>query len=582
MDEADSTAPAPRHRLAVGIGLAVLAVLLTVLLLPAFKAPLIFDDNMSLTQVETFKSWTDALGRDVFSLFRPVKNLFFYLMHQAGASAVTYHGVTLVAYFVATLGVFTLTRRLTLSPLWGLAAAAIWSLSAAHVSTAIWPSALNISVAAAAMTFGLSLWDRWRETPGRLLDGIGFFLLLVLGLCSYETAVALAPMVVMFDLFRGRRIFSKGSLARYAGIAVVVLAWLAIRHGNEASTARLDNPSFTDEIETWQIAASAPYFLWTHFLMWLAPWGRIEFLGSYLWDQSIPAVIIPFCWLMLVGIAVLCARFWKPGNLFVLGLAWFFLAAFPSGNFIPLGNTPYADYYVPIPAIGLTIATIAVLRGLLRLSRKPGLDASARRFALVLVGLIVAARAANVVELRIWANSWEKPAVMMARTAAARPHQYLAKITVARIMYNNGNKEIAEEHARSAIEDTQLISMPYIVLGQVHYDREEYDDALEMMLAARDKRHVYHESPYLIDLYIGRIIGRDPERTDEAFHYFLTVLKRQHSDFHVDAVISAAEMFGEHGNSEMQRIQLERGLEVHPDHPRLVEALEALDPGADE
>lgn len=583
MEDRDDSQPIPaRHRWIAAGGLVVLAVLLAILLQPAFKAPLVFDDLISLKQVETFDSLKDALGRDVFTLFRPVKNVFFYSMEQIGASALAYHWVTLAAYLLATLGVFALARRLTGSPLWALATAAIWSLSAAHVSTAIWPSALNISLAAASMAFGLTLWDRWRDSSGRLPDGIGFFLLLALGLCSYETAVATAPLAVMLDLYRGRRIFAKPSILRYVGIAVVVVAWLTIRQQSGASTARLNNPSFTTEIENWQIAASAPYFLWTHFLMWLAPWGRLEFLGSYLWDKSIPAIIIPFCWLMLIGIAVLCIRFWRPGNLFVFGLAWFFIAAFPSGNFVPLGNTPYADYYVPIPAIGLAFATIAILRSLVRLSRKADIEPSARRFALVLLALIVVARAANMVELHTWAKAWKIPVEMMARTAAARPHQYLAKIVVSRVMVDHGRPDLAEEFATAAIEDSDGIAMPFSILGQVYYDREEFDESLAMMLTAKDKRHIDPDNTQLINLYLGKLIGRDPERTEEAFQHFLDVLTRPGSEHHIPAILAVGEMYGNAGNTEKQRAQLTRGLDYHPEDPQILAALEAIEPPEDE
>lgn len=580
---AEPEAPdASRHRWIAAAGLVAIAVVLFVLLLPAFKAPMAFDDKMSVTQIATFDSWTDTLTQDIFSLFRPVKNLFFYLMVHAQATTFAFHGVTYLAYLAATLGVFVFAKRLIGSPLWALATAAIWSLSAAHVSTAIWPSAFNISIAAASMTFGVALWDRWREAPGRIPDGIGFFLLLLLGLCSYETAVATAPLVVMIDLYRGRRLFEKGSLIRYGGVALVMVAWLVVRQSHGASTARLNNPSFTTEIETWQIAASAPYFLWTHFLMWLAPWGRLEFLGSYLWDRSIPAVIIPFCWLMLIGIGVLCARFWKPGNLFVFGLAWFFIAAFPSGNFVPLGNTPYADYYVPIPAIGLALATVAAMRSLVLLSRKPGIDRSARNFALVIVALIVVARGANLLEFRVWAKAWEQPVEMMARSAAARPHQYLAKISVAKIMVDSDRPDLAEAFALEAIEDTQNISLPYIVLGQIHYDRGELEAATAMMHTAKAKRHINPESPLEIELYMGRIIGRDPMRTEEAFQHFRTVLRSFGSQHHLKAILDTAEMYGRVGKVEKQRAQLTRGLEFHPDDPQLLAALEAIESPEDE
>jgi tetratricopeptide (TPR) repeat protein len=170
----------------------------------------------------------------------------------------------------------------------------------------------------------------------------------------------------------------------------------------------------------------------------------------------------------------------------------------------------------------------------------------------------------------------------MARTAAARPHQYLAKMVVAQVMVDHGRPDLAEPFARKAIEDTEGISTPYVVLGRVHYEREEFEEAMAMLQAAREKRHIDPESPQLINYYLGKMIGRDPARTEEAFAYFLEVLRRPSSDFHLRAILAAAEMYGNAGDVEKQRHQLTRGLDFHPEDPQLLAALEAIEEGPED
>lgn len=563
----------PARWIALG-GLALLCGVLVALFSPILEAPLFSDDQFSIKQVGQMEHWTETMQPDVFTLFRPVKNLFFYVMVHGNATLKSFHLVTLFAYLLATVGVFTLAQRMLGHPLWGLAVAAIWALSASNVSIAVWASCFNISIAIASMTFGLWAWDKWRETPGRPIMAVACFTLFAIALCSYETAITLAPIAVLIDLFRGRRIFSKGSMVRYSGIAVLVISYLLIRGSQGANLTKVGNPSFTTDIQNWQIMASAPYFLWTHFLMWLAPWGRLECLGSYLWDRSIPAIILPFCWIFLIGVASLCVRFWKAGNLLVFGLAWFFIASLPSNNFVPLGNTPYADYYVPIPAIGLALAAAALIRSLIRLTSSDShRDAASKRVAWVLILLMVGGRVANLTAFQGWVEAWKSPALIMAHTVAARPHQYLAKTSLASMLADQGNHELAEDYATRAIQDTEELAQPFITLGQIRYEQGRFDEAAEFFLTAVNKRHLTQFSLPTCHLYLGRIIGRDPKRTDEAFTHFVEVLKRQSLKDHFQAVLDTAAMYDNANLQDDRAKTLRRGLEIYPDNDQLLREL---------
>lgn len=566
--------PAKTRWLALG-GLLGLCILIIALFRPALDAPLFADDSISVKRAATMDHWTDALYSDAFSYFRPVKTVFFYSMENAGATAVGYHVVTLIAYLVATIGVFFLARNLFSNSLCGLAVAAIWSLSATNVTIGAWPSCFNISIAVAAMTFGLLAWDHWRGEHGKAVLGVAAFLCFALALCSYETAISLAPLAVLIDLFRGRRVLAKGSLARYAGIAALVVCYALIRHSQGASLTKDANPSFTSDIESWQIAASAPYFLWTHFLMWAAPWGRLECLGSYLWDRSIPAIILPFCWVFLIGIASLCVRMWKPGSIAIFGLAWFFAASFPSNNFIPFGNTPYADYYIPIPAIGLSLTLVAVFRILLKVTRETSIHSPGFvRAAWTGMILIIAVRITNLTAFQNWVQAWTNPAMVLAHTAAARPHQYLAKSILASIMLDAGDARLAEDYALRALEDTDEFAMPFRTLGQIRYDQGKFEEAAGLFQTALSKRHLTDSSTAISFYYLGKIIGRDPSRADEAFACFIKVLERHNMDIHYETVIEVADLY-DRADRQADRIKtLRRGLEIYPADPRLTALLQ--------
>lgn len=572
MAESDSPTtevPAATRWIAI-VGLVALCALLVALFAPLFHAPLFSDDTFSVNQVTKMEHWTEALQPDAFSYFRPVKNLFFFIMVKSGAMHPAYHMATVAAYLLATIGVFILCQRLLGNPLWGLAAAAIWALSASNVTIGAWASCLNISVAAAAMTFGLWAWDKWRETNGRPSFGILSFVLFALALCSYETAVSLAPLVVLLDLYRGRKLFKKGAMIRYAGIATLVICYLLIRGLQGADATRADNPSYALDIETWQVSASAPYFLWTHFLMWLAPWGRLECLGSYLWDLSIPAIILPFCWLLLIGAACLCIRFWKAGNLVIFGLAWFFIASFPSSNFIPLKNTPYADYYIPIPAIGLALVAVAILRGLAKVIRpNSGHALGSRRLAWALIFLIAGSRVVNLTAFQGWVQAWRNPVMILVHTAAARPYQYLSKAILSGTMLEIGKRELAEDYAGRTLQDTEELALPFTTLGQLRYDQGQFDEAAALFQIAANKRHLTQETRLITHFYLGRLIARDPTQADRAFAEFIEVLKYHNSKLHFQTILEASDLFDRAKRHQDRVNTLVRGLEIYPGNAQL-------------
>ena len=557
------------------LGLLAIATVAILLFMPALEAPLAFDDVAQIERIAEFTGWFDAFGVDCFFFFRPVKNLFFLAVERAGGLAAVYHAATLAIYLVAMVGVYELARQLSGRLAVGLLTAGLWVVGAPNATVASWASCFNISVAAAALGFGLAAYDRWREDPRRRLSAAAFFAALAIGLLAYETAVAMAPLAVAIDLFRGRRVLSRDALARYAVIAALVLAWMTWRHiaGAKSGEITLGNPSFSADITPARLSASAPYFLWTHFVMWAAPWGNLECLGSYLWNRSIPAVILPFCWLLLLGCVLLAFRFRKPGNLFLFGLAWFLIAAFPSGNFLPIGNTPYADYYVVLPSIGLCLAVAEALRILFTSATAAGIARPLRIAAWTCIALLIGWRGATVTATRCWVLAWTSPAEVMARTAAARPYQFLAKAFLSKILVSNGELETARWYAERAIEDEPTLAMPHTILGEIAYQQNREEQALACFRRAIPGRHLDSRTLQHAQLRIAQMLADEPAHAEEAWFYLLPVLKHRDSERHPEAVLTAAGLLRTAKRHDDEIAALRKGLGYHPDNAEIRVAL---------
>jgi tetratricopeptide (TPR) repeat protein len=547
-----------------------------------FKSPFAFDDSISIAQIHKFASWREVWGPDAFMFFRPVKNLFFYLVEQIGGEPWRYHWVNLAAYYLAACGVFGLTLRLSGNVLASFAAGAIWALSPTGGTVAVWASCFNINIAAASMAFCAIAYDIMRSGSSRhpALPGAVAASFLLLGLLSYETAIATAPLLVLVDAFRGRKVFSKQSILLYAGIAAIVLTWLVCRQLNGVPGVRPQNPSLAPGMPYWQLTASAPYFLWTHFVMWVVPSGRLETFGSYLWDQSVPAAILPFCWILLIGFIYLGVRFWKRAPLLTFGAAWFLIAAFPSGNFVPLKNTPYADYYVPIPSIGLCIMLAAILRATFERLREPGISRPAMSAAVATILGIAGWRLAQLPVLNDWLSAWEIPPRVMARTVAARPHQFFAQAVMAYdIAFTDQDKteeilDLVESSALAAEKDMPDLGIIHAALGEVARCRGKREQAIDRFERALVSRHTGVDTHLRSRQQLVVTLMDDPAQLDRAYANLLVLLRmRDHKD-HPKYVLLAAQLMRKAGKPGEEIKALEKGLQYHPDNADILAELE--------
>lgn len=574
-DATQTTQESPRL---FAIGLIVLVVAVFAIFSPTLRSPLAFDDDAAVTFAKSFTSWKDIFGPDAFRLFRPVKNLHSWILVKADAGLPLWHSINLAAYALAACSVANLVKRLTGSARWGLAAGAMWAFSTTGVTVAVWASCFNISLAVAAASMALALQDRNAELDRGLGWKIAAASCWLLALLSYETAVAFAPMVVVLEWVRGRRVFSKAAWGRHACFFVAGLIWFSLRVTSGSHFQGFaSNPAILPSTQPWQLAVSAPYFLWTHLLMWVAPWGRIEFMSSYVWDVSVPAIVHPFCWLLLGALVLVIFALKKRSPMAAFGLAWFLIASIPSGNFVPLGNTPFADYYVPFPSIGLVLVMVILLRGLLSIRRDDTVNQSTRNFAMVVACALVVGRTAQLVPMWGLIEMWKSPMLVITNACTVRPQQFLAKSIIALRMATQGQLELAEPFAREAIAEGPHLAAPRMVLGDIDDKAGRTEEAIKGFESALVLMHTDFRTSEYCSLRLGQLHGKNVGQLDQAMWYLLPVLKRHASDYHEDAVIAAAKALDLNGKHDQALDAVRKGLTYHQDSPALLDELKRLE-----
>jgi hypothetical protein len=422
-----------------------LCLLVTYLAWPGMRSGLILDDLGEMDHVSNFRSWKDAFESDPFGLFRPVKNLLYYYFHLRGLpSMLTWHWINLGTYLVSILSVHCLMRHVSGSVKWGFLATVLWATSATQASTAIWMSCVNISLAMILTCGALIAYDRSWEEGARQSRFVMALFLAFTAQVSYETAVCIAPLCVLLDCFRGRSPFSRKAVLRYLALGIVTLAFLLIRKSCGAiHTTAGKNLGFDPAMPNWQVAVSAPWFVWSHFLMWVSPFGRVEFLSTYVWGVSASPLELALSWLFLVLLVAATGFFWRRLPMVAFGLGWFLFAGFPTSNLIPIRAGPVEDYYLVFPSVGLALAMTGLLQaGLARLAVQGNagklrtvIQPTLLIFAILVVLL---SRGAGLQLFRPQANLWNVPTALYLVCAETRPAQFMAKALAARELMNEG------------------------------------------------------------------------------------------------------------------------------------------------
>ncbi|MCW1884222.1 hypothetical protein OKA04_05730 [Luteolibacter flavescens] len=536
---------------------------------PGMTSAPYYDDLNYMAHVAEFKSWADVFKKDVFGVFRPLKTSLYYAFELQGMpSLFAWHAFVLGAYLIATASIHVLLRSLTCSAWWGLAGACMWATSATQASTAVWMSCINISVSVAFGCGVILLYVRsWRDGRRWLLAPC--LVLLFLSLASYETALFIAPILVLLDHLHGRRVFSKSALIRYGCIAAVTLSFLYLRSSlGGTHSAQGHNLGFDPEMPTWQLIVSAPWFLWRHFSMWVLPFGRIEFLSAYVWGKSASMVDLSLAWVFLIGLIGVALAAGKRMPLLCFGIAWFLLASFPCSNFVPIWVGPIEDYYVVFPSVGLAIAAVALLQLLVRRVRDFNLRPVVLLSAGGVIALVLVSRIASATYFPLQARLWNDPVEQLSHLVESRPYQYQAMTSLALASLESGDYGTAEKNLRESLEVAPWYPYNYSLLGSVDMHHRRYEEAIRNF-------DIYYsmttrEGDYCLMCKGDALVAL--KRPAEAREVWVKILVDPTSKQHYDTTIRLATLYHDEGNTEKAIQTLQKSRKIHPDRAAEIDA----------
>ena len=395
------------------------------------------DDMQEFRFVAEADSIVSLLGTDTFQLFRPVKNLLFVSFSFLAPFGIRWcHFVNILIGALSFFPVRALCKRILGSEKKALLAASIWLFSPTLVSSAAWLSCVNILVmvafAAGAVVLHDSAWDGNRFRKSRIsFSGLCLFF----SLLSYECAVAVVPLLVIFDFYlRPGRLGTKEARTMHAFYWTIVVLYFVLRHFGSARVVSTGMGYLS--ATRLQSIASSPWFVVQHFLLWFWPFGKLLVLGSYRWGE-VSVFELATCWVLLLLVAGWCLTDIRKNSVRKFCLLIFLLGFAPTSNCLGFGNGPFGDYYMGFASIGLSALTADCI-----LSPKGAVEWR-RCFGLFLAALLVATRVWGVAETTSWSVAWGKGSEVINASVRNHPEFFSNKIVLASMEFSRKHYEEA-------------------------------------------------------------------------------------------------------------------------------------------
>ena len=416
------------------LSLIVLLVYATVLSFSFTSEVFPLDDEQELFHVRQLETKWNVFGPDLFGLFRPVKNLLFLAF--SSLCRFDFKWCRFIGLLVGILSFFPVRAfcRRVLGTEWkAFVAASIWILSPTLVSSVAWLSGLNIQIMAASASASIvmhdSAWDADAFRPSRIVfAGVFLFVALI----SYEIAISVFPVLVLFDFFlRSKRLKDTNALKAYVFYALIVVAYLALRRVFNSSM-NLDG-NF-DATLRWQIIVSSPFFVAEHFISWFFPFGRMAVVGSYKWGM-IPVCILILCAFVLSTIGISALVFRKKSPVVCFCILASFLSIAPVSNCLGFGNGPYGDYYLTFVSTTLSMGCVEACYLLLHGK------SIIRPMAITVIVLFGTSRIIAISTAARWSYLWGRGVEAFEESVKSFPNSFANKIMLAQLLFDRNRSE---------------------------------------------------------------------------------------------------------------------------------------------
>ena len=321
--------------------------------------------------------------------YRPLDKVFMYFFYTLFSFAPSgYHLSMLLVHFLIGLGVYILAQKLFGKKLLSFMAAFIFLLLPSQAENVFWISTISLNLSTLFIIYMLIFWMHFRNSLHKI-SKINYSLALiaaVLGLLSYEGAIVIVPLIVLFDVFVCKVNLRKlKSTISYLPFVLITLSYPLIRTVTHSLPPSGDYSYSLPHLIPNVVGNFIGYFglilLGEPTLRWYS------LMRETVKTETVYVAIVLIIVLMVSSLGIVVYRNKLKGLLHNESIRWMlfallfiFISVLP---FLGLGNI--TERYSYLASIGFAILLVVVLKKVLELIKNNNL----RVVLLVVLALVV-------------------------------------------------------------------------------------------------------------------------------------------------------------------------------------------------
>ncbi len=532
---------------------------------PVFRYPYVsLDDDVYVTANAWVRApgfgWGDiahAFGSCTAGHWHPLAMLSLKLdFLMFGADPGSSHAVNLALHLATVLVFFIAFRRMTGREAESAAVALLFAIHPLHVESVAWISERKDVLCGVFCALSVDAWGRYAEAPSRRRY-LASFLFFALALLSKAMAVTLPFVLLLLDFWPLRRLGRPAPEdPRAVGISAALLEkvpFLGLSAVSSfAALAALGGVGAligADEVAFGTRTAGALLsYAW--------------YLGKLLVPAGLSVVYPPAVgeaqgWqvagaaLLLAVATVFSVRQSGKRPFLLFGWLWFLGTLFPVIGLVRAGAIVVADRFCYLPALGIFVAAVWGVSGILPASRR------GRRVAgWIVAACLVPLAAAAHVQVRTWRDS----EALFSRAIAQTRENWLAHGNLGQFLRTEGRPREAIPHLREAIRITPADAVLNQSLGLA------LSDVGDPAGAEASFRRAVRLVPADVEahLHLGVCLARQG-KSEDAADSFATAVRL--APEHPGARFNYGTALLESGRSEAATAQFREALRIRPAYP---------------
>lgn len=422
----------------------------------------------------SFENFKHLLSDNFVGNFHPVTMISLALDYAiVGPQAWYFHGMNLLFHLLASWIVYLFFKRLLnqfqvpVASDVALILAALFALHPMHVESVAWISERKDVLYSLFFWLSLLFWLKKDESNIQRNYGLALFFF-ILSLLSKAQAVALVPVIVALDFFKGKFKVQIRKIPGYIPFLLLaaVIGWFAIQAQHNENALGIGSQK---NIAYWERIILAAWAYTMYHIKLLIPYNLsaivpypVKFENHFAWYYYVLALPAPVSlWAIF--------KFRKKYVLFSLGLIFFLLNILLLLQLIPVGSAIMADRYTYIASSGFFLALLALFIPKLKNRKKY------KRFVYLATAYLVVLSYMSFQRTKAWNNSM----ALWNDVIEKYDHVQLAYNNRGNLFFERNQYDQALQDYKKAVDLDETRPESYNNLGTVYESLKKYDASIE-------------------------------------------------------------------------------------------------------